>query len=98
MIRGQVVGRQRHLVVEVGALEDAGELLRVGAADRGQRVVQSLALQRLVGVADVVPAVAVRDLEDVEGGIARELLGALDVAELRRERPRSPPRTDPRRA
>jgi hypothetical protein len=55
---GQVVSRECHLVVEVGALEDAGQLLRVGPADGGQGVVQGLALEGLIGVADVLPAVA----------------------------------------
>jgi hypothetical protein len=72
----QVVGGKGHLVVEVGALEDALELLRVSAADGCEGVVQGLADQRLVGVTDVVPAVASGHLEDMEGRIEGKFLVA----------------------
>lgn len=78
----EVVARQGHLVVEVRSLEDASQLLRVRPANRGEGVVQRLALEGLVGIADVIPGLPMRYLEDVEGGVSGELVGGRDVAEL----------------
>src|SRR5205814_2917245 len=50
--------------------------------DCRQGVVQRLALERLVGIADVAPCLASRDLKDVEGRVTGHLLGSGDVAEL----------------
>jgi hypothetical protein len=54
----KVITWKGHLVVEVRSLEDPGQLFGVRSADRGERVVQGLPLQCLVGVPDVVPRVS----------------------------------------
>jgi hypothetical protein len=78
----KVITWKGHLVVEVRSLEDPGQLFGVRSADRGERVVQGLPLQCLVGVPDVVPRVSRRNLENVECRIASQLFGVRDVTDF----------------
>src|SRR5437660_1970814 len=80
--RGQILTGHRHSVVEVGTLEDSSWLLRVGATDRRKSLVQSPPQERSIGVAHIVPGMARRDLQHVEGRIARESICPRHLAEL----------------